>query len=79
MGVARSNRVSLIGAGLLTGFFYILERCPSGLRYTLGKGACPKDTGGSNPPLSAYKCNKDGLWKSAKVFWFLIKMTENLP
>ncbi len=29
-----------------------LERCPSGLRSTLGKRACPQGTGGSNPPLS---------------------------
>lgn len=33
-------------------FYYYLERCPSGLRYTLGRGAYPQGTGGSNPPLS---------------------------
>ena len=30
-----------------------MERCPSGLRCTPGKGVLPKATGGSNPPLSA--------------------------
>ena len=35
------------------------ERCPSGLRSTLGKRVCPKGTGGSNPPLSA---NGRELW-----------------
>src|SRR5205823_6172652 len=29
------------------------ERCPSGLRSTLGKRVCPKGTEGSNPSLSA--------------------------
>lgn len=33
-------------------FQHCLERCPSGLRYTLGRGAYPQGTGGSNPPLS---------------------------
>jgi hypothetical protein len=36
------------------------ERCPSGLRSTLGKRVCPKGTGGSNPPLSASGSTDEG-------------------
>ncbi len=65
MSMCKSNRQF---AGKLSRWFYVasmprekalilhfLERCPSGLRCTLGKRVCPKGTGGSNPPLSVIR------------------------